>query len=60
MENVILFVIMLQVKFQVSILEYEKSSCNVMCHLVKKLKSHEGSERVTKENVKDHYTLCYK
>ena len=40
--------------------EYGNSSCNVMCHVVKKLKSHEGSQRVTKGNVKSHPTLCYK
>ena len=32
--------------------------CNEL--LVKKLKSHEGSQRVTKGNVKGHPTLCYK
>jgi len=32
----------------VLILECEESSCNVMSYLVKKLKSHDGSPKVTK------------
>ena len=55
----IIIVNMMQSEIPSVISGMETIICNVKSYVMK-LKSHEGSPRVTKGNVKGHPTLCYK